>query len=101
MVQLDIKMPKACYECPCHDGENNSCQVTGKYCYDEILRSCPLIELPSAKPDYTEVLGWLLAYHVKSFELKGRYHPYEAIGWLVHDFAKNFIEQGDQDADND
>lgn len=55
MVQLDIPMPKACYECPCHDGENNSCQVTGKYCYDEILRSCPLIELPSAKPDYTEL----------------------------------------------
>ena len=51
MVQLDIPMPKTCYECPCHDGENNSCQVTGKYCYDEILRSCPLIELPSAEPE--------------------------------------------------
>ena len=53
MVQLDIPMPKTCYECPCHDGENNSCQVTGKYYYDEILRSCPLIELPSARPRQT------------------------------------------------
>ena len=51
MVQLDIPMPKTCYECPCHDGENNSCQVTGKYYYGEILRSCPLIELPSTQPE--------------------------------------------------
>ena len=51
MVQLDIPMPKTCYECPCHDGENNSCQVTGKYYYDEILRSCPLVELPSPRPN--------------------------------------------------
>ena len=51
MVQLDIPMPKTCYECPCHDGENNSCQVTGKYYYDEILRSCPLVELPFPRPN--------------------------------------------------
>lgn len=51
MVQLDIPMPKTCYECPCHDEENSSCQVTGKYYYDEILRSCPLIELPPAQPE--------------------------------------------------
>ena len=56
MVQLDIPMPKTCYECPCHDGENNSCQVTGKYYYGEILRSCPLIELPSAQPEQRWIL---------------------------------------------
>jgi hypothetical protein len=74
----------------------------GMYIQDLNGRIREAIEaLPPAKPDYTEVLGWLVAYHTKSFELKGRYHPYEAIGWLVHDFAKIFIDQGDQDADND
>ena len=59
MVQLDISMPKTCYECPCHDGENNSCQVTGKYYYDEILRSCPLIELPSTQQEEAIPAAWL------------------------------------------
>ena len=38
-----------------------------------------------------DVLGWLLAYHTKSFDLKGRYYPHEVIGWLVTDISKNLF----------
>ena len=53
---------------------------------EEVLRS-----LPSAQPDYQEVLGWLLAYHTMSFDLHGRYLPHEVISWLINDFTKEFI----------
>ena len=46
MIQIDIPMPEYCYDCPCHNGENGSCQITGNYYYDEIPRSCPLVEVP-------------------------------------------------------
>jgi len=49
--------------------------------------------LPSAQPDYQEVLGWLLAYHTKSFYLHGRYLPHEVISWLINDFTKEFIAE--------
>lgn len=47
----------------------------------------------NAQPDYQEVLGWLLAYHTKSFDLHGRYMPHEVIGWLVHDFANAYMAE--------
>ncbi len=54
--------------------------------------------LPSADVvNKTALLGWLLAYHTKSFELKGRYLPHEVIGWLVSDLSKNLLEEGEQD----
>ena len=43
----------------------------------------------------TDLLGWLLAYHKKSFELKGRYLPHEVISWLVNDLSKNLLEDGE------
>lgn len=49
MIQIDISMPKTCYECPCHDGDNGSCQITGKYYFDEIPKSCPLKEVGPAE----------------------------------------------------
>jgi len=49
--------------------------------------------LPSAQPDYQEVLGWLLSYHTKSFDLHGRYLPHEVISWLINDFTKEFIAE--------
>lgn len=54
--------------------------------------------LPSADVvNKTDLLGWLLAYHTKSFELKGRYMPHEVIGWLINDLTKNFLgERGEQ-----
>ena len=50
-------------------------------------------DLPSAQPDYQEVLGWLLSYHTKSFDLHGRYLPHEVISWLINDFTKEFIAE--------
>ena len=50
-------------------------------------------EIPSAQPDYQEVLDWLLAYHTTSFYLHGRYLPHEVISWLINDFTKEFIAE--------
>lgn len=44
-----------------------------------------------------DVLGWLLAYHTKSFELKGRYLPHEVIGWLINDISKNLLDEDEND----
>ena len=52
-----------------------------------------IVNLPSAQPDYQEVLGWLLAYQTKSFDLHGRYLPHEVISWLINDFTKEFIAE--------
>ena len=56
-----------------------------------------LENLPSAQPDYQDVLGWLLAYHTMSFDLHGRYLPHEVISWLINDFTKEFIAGREQD----
>ena len=53
MIQIDIPMPKTCYECPCHDGEYGRCQITGNSYYDEIPRSCPCREIPSTRQERT------------------------------------------------
>jgi len=55
-----------------------------------------LLNLPSAQPDYKEVLGWLLAYHTISFDLHGRYLPHEVISWLINDFTREFIAVKEQ-----
>ena len=51
MIQIDIPMPKTCYECPCHDGEYGRCQITGNSYYDEIPRSCPCREIQSTRQE--------------------------------------------------
>ena len=66
---------------------------------DDIAEECELYlkQVPSAQPDYQEVLGWLLAYHTKSFDLHGRYLPHEVISWLINDFTKGFIAERRRD----
>ena len=49
-------------------------------------------DLSSAQPEQ-DILGWLLAYHTKSFDLNGRYMAHEVIGWLVHDFANVYMTE--------
>ena len=44
----------------------------------------------------TDLLGWLLAYHTKSFELKGSYPSHEVISWLVNDLSMYLFEDGEQ-----
>ena len=54
--------------------------------------------LPSADVvNKTDLLGWLLAYHTKSFELKGRYPSHEVISWLVNDLSMYLFEDGEQE----
>jgi len=56
MVQIDIEMPIYCYDCPCHNGENGRCNITGDSTFDKRPFACPLKEvkpadLPSAQPE--------------------------------------------------
>lgn len=44
MVQIDIEMPKYCYDCPCHNGENGRCNITGDSTFDKRPFDCPLKE---------------------------------------------------------
>jgi len=54
-------------------------------------------KMPSADVvNKTDLLGWLLAYHTKSFELKGRYPSHEVISWLVNDLSMYLFEDGEQ-----
>ena len=53
-VQIDIEMPIYCYDCPCHNGENGRCNITGDSTFDKRPFDCPLKEvkladLPSVK----------------------------------------------------
>ena len=38
------------------------------------------------------VRNWLVGYQLKCVELKGRYTPYEVLGWVVNDWGKKFGE---------
>ena len=48
--------------------------------------------LRSVTPEQ-DIAEWMLAYHLKSFDLKGRYLPHEVISWLINDFAKVFLAE--------
>ena len=68
---------------------------------DYIWEKSELYKLITSRPtedgiSKSDLLGWLLAYHAKSFELKGRYLPHEVIGWLVNDLSKDLLEDGEQ-----
>lgn len=44
MVKIDIVMPTYCYDCPCHNGENGRCNITGDSVFDKRPFDCPLRE---------------------------------------------------------
>ena len=50
--------------------------------------------LPSAQPEpiseeYAKAVEcWLMTYQIKCAELRGRYTPYEILGWIVSDWRK-------------
>ena len=65
--------------------------------HDYIEKTClktRLELLPSAQPEpiseeYAKaVRTWLIDYQVRCAELKGRYTPYEILGWIVSDWRK-------------
>lgn len=52
-----------------------------------------LKEFPPAQQNLSEeyakaVRNWLVNYQIKCAELKGRYTPYEVLGWIVSDWRK-------------
>lgn len=56
MLTIDIEMPIYCYDCPCHNGENGRCNITGDSTFDKRPFDCPLKEvkladLPSTQPE--------------------------------------------------
>lgn len=61
----------------------------------KLMEDAPSVEAISK----ADVLGWLLAYHAQSFDLKGRYYPHEVIGWLAADISKTLFAdmRGEQD----
>ena len=50
--------------------------------------------LPSAQPEpiseayMKAVYTWLLDYQIKVVSLKGKYSPYEVLGWVTNDWRK-------------
>ena len=61
------------------------------------------IELPPVtpkQPDLSEayanaVFIWLMSYQIQSAQLKGRYTPYEVIGWVLNDWRKEHDAERD------
>ena len=51
MIQIDIELPIYCYDCPCHNGENGRCNITGDSTFDKRPFDCPLKEGKSKKDD--------------------------------------------------
>ena len=45
-----IDMPKDCLECPCHNGENGTCNIL-KMTTDYIPRICPMEEIIEIKKE--------------------------------------------------
>lgn len=45
MLTIDIEMPIYCYDCPCHNRENERCNITGDSTFDKRPFDCPLKEV--------------------------------------------------------
>ena len=54
MIMIDIEMPSYCYDCPCHNGENGRCQISGNFIADERPFDCPLIAVDKIPATYAE-----------------------------------------------
>ena len=55
----------------------------------ERMNALPSAQLESISEEYAKaVRTWLINYQVRCAELKGRYTPYEILGWIVSDWRK-------------
>ena len=85
-------MPKDPWVCPCHNGENGSCQVDGSSCNERIPKDCPLDEYEElveeiwkAKEDVTvgySEMPWKASqvYPIKTIKKDSR--------WIVTSYPK-------------
>ena len=110
LSEVTGELPSAQQETHEKRTETHACDcISREAAIDAVSRGCQefrgifaeceknLNALPSAQPDYKEVLGWLLAYHTISFDLHGRYLPHEVISWIINDFTREFIAVKEQD----
>ena len=67
MIKIDIEMPIYCYDCPCQDGENGRCNITGDSTFDKRPFDCPLRE---------ERIGKWVSELVKHEDWKGNMQSY-------------------------
>ena len=51
IIKTMTKLPKYCYDCPCHNGESGYCQADKehRYCIDRPLWCPLLLEIPPVK----------------------------------------------------
>ena len=49
VIVKGMEMPKDCYDCPLHDGENGRCNILGITVCDYIPKECPLVEVVHCK----------------------------------------------------
>ena len=55
----------------------------------DALKTMPSAQQETISEDYAKaVRNWLVHYQVKCAELRGRYTPYEVLGWVVSDWRK-------------
>lgn len=63
------------------------------YITERDVLDCPSAQREPISEAYAKaVRNWLICYQLKCVELKGRYTPYEVLGWIVNDWGKEFGE---------
>lgn len=70
MIGINIEMPTYCYDCPCHNGENGQCNVTGEYTFDKRPFDCPLCDVGEVRH------GKFVSELVKKPDWAGRLQSY-------------------------
>lgn len=49
VIVKGMEMPKYCYDCPLHNGENGRCNILEITTIDYIPKECPLVEVVQCK----------------------------------------------------
>lgn len=84
MIKLDIKMPTYCFDCPCHNGENGRCQISGNFTADRRPFDCPLSEvdeIPAVDVEPVRHGHWI----IKPIDKMSKYKcTCSACGWDVN-----------------
>lgn len=63
-----LEMPKDCYDCPCHNGENGRCQITKESTEDKRPYDCPLVEEKIGKWTKIEYADEVNGYLIPNYE---------------------------------
>lgn len=76
-----------CTDCKEYDTDRHCCPRWNKVIRQTLADAQP--EQPNLSEAYANaVFTWLMSYQIQSAQLKGRYTPYEVIGWVLNDWRK-------------